>query len=85
MFEPDEKNIDDEINSTKISLATILLSTTKSPVNLPLPSTINPPSNEPDVLTKNPVCGEIDADAEPDINLLASSTKGKFVSCEPSP
>ena len=85
LFEPEEKKIDDDINSTTISLAIILLSTTKSPVNLPLPSTVNPPSKEPDVLTKKPVCGDIDADAEPDINLLASSTNGRFVSCEPSP
>ena len=85
LFEPDENITEDDIISTKISLATILLSTKRSPVTLTSPFTSTSPSNDDDTLTKNPVCGEIDADAEPDINIFASSTNGKFVKPLPSP
>ena len=60
--------IEEEIISTIISLATILLSTYKSPVTLTSPSISISPSNDEDTLTKNPVFGAIDADAEPLIN-----------------
>ena len=85
LFEPDENIIEDEIISTNISLATILLSTNKSPVILTSPLTSISPSNDDDTFTKNPVKGEIDADAEPEINSLASSTNGRFVKPLPSP
>ena len=82
MFEPVEKIIEDEIISTKISLATILLSTNKSPVTLISPSTSISPSNDEDTFTKNPSCGVIEADAEPDMILVAS---GRLFNSEPSP
>ena len=82
LFEPDENIIEDEIISTIISLATILLSTYKSPVTLTSPSISISPSNDEDTLTKNPVFGAIDADAEPLINWLE---KGRLFSLEPSP
>ena len=72
LFEPDENIIEDEIISTISSLATILLSTIKSPVTLTSPVTSISPLNDEDTFTKNPVLGEIDADAEPDNNLTAS-------------
>ena len=84
-FDPDEKIIEDDMISTNISLATILLLTYKSPVTLTSPFISISPSKDDDTFTKNPVCGEIDADAEPEINLAASSTNGKLVNCEPSP
>ena len=68
LFEPEENMIEDEIISTIISLATILLSTYKSPVTLTSPSISISPSNDEDTFTKNPVFGAIDADAEPLIN-----------------
>ena len=82
LFEPDENIIEEEIISTIISLATILLSTYKSPVTLTSPSISISPSNDEDTFTKNPVFGEIDADAEPLINWLE---KGRLFSLEPSP
>ena len=81
-FEPDEKMIEEEIISTKISLATILSPTYKSPVILTSPLTSISPSNDEDTFTKNPVFGAIDAEAEPLTNRLVS---GKLVNCEPSP
>ena len=68
LFEPDENIIDDDTISTKISLATILSSTYKSPVTLTSPFTSTSPSNDEDTFTKNPVFGAIDADADPLIN-----------------
>ena len=53
--------IDDEINSTFISLATIL------------PLTFKSPSIDADVFTTNPSTGEIDAVAEPLAILTDSS------------
>ena len=85
LFEPDEKITEDDIISTNNSLATIRLLTYKSPVTLTSPFTSTSPSNDDDTFTKNPVWGEIDADAEPDINNFASFTKGILVNCEPSP
>ena len=81
-FEPEENTIDDEIISTSISLATILLSTNKSPVILTSPLTSISPSNDDDTFTKNPVFGAIDADAEP---LLNNEVSGKLFNSEPSP
>ena len=72
LFEPEENIIEDEIISTINSLATILLSTIKSPVTLTSPVTSTSPLNDDDTFTKNPVFGEIDADAEPDNNLTVS-------------
>ena len=61
------------------------MSTIKSPVILTSPSISISPSNDDDTFTKNPVFGAIDADAEPDINLLASCDIGRLVNLEPSP
>ena len=82
LFEPEENIIEDEIISTINSLATILLSTIKSPVTLTSPVTSTSPLNDDDTFTKNPVFGEIDADAEPDNNLTVS---GRLFNWEPSP
>ena len=82
LFEPDENMIEDEIISTIISLATIRLSTNKSPVILTSPSISISPSNDEDTFTKNPVFGAIDADADPLINW---DEKGKLFNLEPSP
>ena len=82
VFEPDENITDDEIISTISSLATILLSTIKSPVTLTSPFTSTSPSNDEDTFTKNPVFGAIDADAEPLLNNVVS---GKLFNWEPSP
>ena len=68
--------MDADTNSTIISLATIF------------PLTFKSPSIEEDVLTTNPLFGEIDAVAEPDAILNASSTnaeRGILFNLLPSP
>ena len=68
MFEPVENKIEDEIISTINSLATIRLSTIKSPVIRAVPSKSKSPSIDADTFTKNPVFGAIEADTEPLLN-----------------